>query len=277
MERLKRLGRLERLGAAQVSPSPQSPQSPQSLQSPPPTGKTVILFHDTWTNFNERSIGIAALRLLEAAGYIVHLAAGRKCCGRPLITGGQASKAKAWVDHNVALLAPYAHQGLPIVGIEPSCILTLRDEYLSLASDQKRAQILATNAFTVEEFIVREMKAGRFAAAWRPRPGKALLHGHCHHKALVGNEPSVAALKAAGYDVEVIPSGCCGMAGDFGYEISHYEISRAIGEDRLFPAVRSAALETVIVASGTSCRHQIVHFTRRHPVHLVEALAAALA
>jgi Fe-S oxidoreductase len=87
----------------------------------------------------------------------------------------------------------------------------------------------------------------------------------------------VAALKAAGYDVEVIPSGCCGMAGDFGYEISHYEISRAIGEDRLFPAVRSAALETVIVASGTSCRHQIAHFTRRHPVHLVEALAAALA
>jgi Fe-S oxidoreductase len=181
------------------------------------------------------------------------------------------------VDHNVALLAPYAHQGQPIVGIEPSCILTLRDEYLSLASDQKRAQILAANAFTMEEFIMRQLKTGHFTPAWRSRPGKALLHGHCHHKALAGNEPSVAALKAAGYEVEVIPSGCCGMAGDFGYEINHYEISRTIGEDRLFPAVRSAAPETIIVASGTSCRHQIGHFTGRHPVHLVEALAAALA
>jgi FAD/FMN-containing dehydrogenase/Fe-S oxidoreductase len=242
-----------------------SPQSP------------VILFHDTWTNFNERDIGMAAVRLLEAAGYSVILAEGRKCCGRPLITGGQADKAKAWVDHNVALLAPYAKGGLPIVGIEPSCILTLRDEYLSLASDQPRAQLLASQALTFEEFIVREAQAGRFVPSWRAQPGKVLLHGHCHHKALVGNEPSVAALKLAGYTVEVIPSGCCGMAGDFGYEISHYEISRTIGEDRLFPAVRNATPETTIVASGTSCRHQISHFTGRQPVHLVEALAAALA
>jgi FAD/FMN-containing dehydrogenase/Fe-S oxidoreductase len=238
--------------------------------------KSVILFHDTWTNYNERSIGMAAVRVLEAAGYNVYLAAGRECCGRPLITGGQADKAKAWIDHNVALLAPYANQGIPIVGIEPSCILTLRDEYTTLASDQKRARILAANALTFEEFVVREAATGHFAPAWRPQPGKALLHGHCHHKALVGNEPSVAALKLAGYAVEVIPSGCCGMAGDFGYEASHYEISRTIGEERLFPAVRAAASEVTVVASGTSCRHQIEHFTQRHPVHLVEALAAAL-
>lgn len=237
----------------------------------------IILFHDTWTNYNERDIGMAAVRVLEAAGYNVQLADGRKCCGRPLMTGGQADKAKAWVDHNVALLAPYANQGVPIVGIEPSCILTLRDEYLTLASDARRAQILAAHAFTFEEFIVREVGEGRFKPKWRDKPGKALLHGHCHHKALVGNEPSLAALKLAGYEVEVIPSGCCGMAGDFGYEINHYEISRTIGEDRLFPAVRAAAPETVIVASGTSCRHQIAHFTERQAMHLVEALAAALA
>ncbi|MCL4862141.1 MAG: FAD-binding protein [Caldilineaceae bacterium] len=236
----------------------------------------VILFHDTWTNFNERDIGMAAVRVLEAAGYEVFLAAGKKCCGRPLITGGQADKARAWVDHNVALLAPYANQGIPIVGIEPSCILTLRDEYLSLASDGSRARLLAGHAYTFEEFVTREAQSGRFAPVWRKQPGKALLHGHCHHKALVGNEPSVAALKLAGYEVAVIPSGCCGMAGDFGYELGHYEISRAIGEDRLFPAVRAAAPETTIVASGTSCRHQIDHFTGRRPVHLVEALAAAL-
>lgn len=246
------------------SPPISTPQSP------------VILFHDTWTNHNEREIGMAAVRVLEAAGYRVYLAAGRKCCGRPLITGGQADKARAWVDHNVALLAPYANQGIPIVGIEPSCILTLRDEYLNLASDAQRAKLLATNAFTFEEFVVRESNAGRFAPTWQPEPGKALLHGHCHHKALVGNEPTVAALKSAGYTVEVIPSGCCGMAGDFGYELSHYEVSRTIGEDRLFPAVRAATSETTVVACGTSCRHQIAHFTGRQPVHLVEALAAAL-
>jgi FAD/FMN-containing dehydrogenase/Fe-S oxidoreductase len=239
--------------------------------------KSVILFHDTWTNYSERDIGMAAVRVLEAAGYHVQIAEGKKCCGRPLITGGQADKAKAWVDHNVALLAPFANQGVPIIGIEPSCILTLRDEYLGLASDQKRARILAAHALTFEEFVTQEAEAGRFAPQWRPQPGKVLLHGHCHHKALVGNESSVAALRLAGYEVAVIPSGCCGMAGDFGYEIDHFEVSRTIGEDRLFPAVRAAAPETTIVASGTSCRHQIDQFTDRHAVHLVEALAAALA
>jgi Fe-S oxidoreductase len=241
------------------------------------TSNTVILFHDTWTNYNETHLGEAAVRLLTAAGYDVHLAAGRKCCGRPLITGGQADQAKPWIDHNVALLAPYAQAGIPIVGIEPSCILTLRDEYLNLASDQRRAKLLATQAFTVEEFIVREAAAGRFTPKWRAAPGKALLHGHCHQKALVGNEASVTALKLAGYQVEVIPSGCCGMAGDFGYTVEHYAVSQAIGEDRLFPAVRNAGRETTIVASGTSCRHQIEDFTERRAMHMVEALAAALA
>jgi FAD/FMN-containing dehydrogenase/Fe-S oxidoreductase len=243
----------------------------------PAMAPTVVLFHDTWTNFNEPQVGQAALRILEAAGYRVVLAEGRKCCGRPLITGGQADRAKAWVDHNVALLAPYAAQGVAIVGLEPSCILTLRDEYLTLASDSKRTKLLAQHAFTFEEFIVGEAKAGRFTVKFQPQAGKALLHGHCHHKALVGNEVSVAALKLAGYVVEVIPSGCCGMAGDFGYELNHYELSGKIGEDRLFPAVRQAEVGTVLVASGTSCRHQIEHFTQRQPLHLAEALAKVLA
>jgi FAD/FMN-containing dehydrogenase/Fe-S oxidoreductase len=250
-------------------------------QAPHTTARTtrppVILFHDTWTNYNETHLGEAAVRVLTAAGYDVQLAAGRQCCGRPLITGGQADQAKPWIDHNVALLAPYAQAGIPIVGIEPSCILTLRDEYLTLASDKRRAQLLANHAYTFEEFVVREAETGRFTPTWRPNPGQALLHGHCHQKALVGNEASVAALKLAGYRVEVIPSGCCGMAGDFGYTVDHYAVSQAIGEERLFPAVRAAGPETVIVASGTSCRHQIEDFTERRPYHMVEALAAALA
>lgn len=237
----------------------------------------VVIFHDTWVNYNETGIGEAMVRVLEAAGYAVFLAEGRKCCGRPLITGGQADKARPWVDHNVALLAGIAQRDIPIVGVEPSCILTLRDEYLGLASDPQRARLVASHAFTFEEFVAREVAAGRFDARWTTQPHQALLHGHCHHKALVGNESTVAALRAAGYTVEVIPSGCCGMAGDFGYETDHYEISRKVGEDRLFPAVRAADPDIVIVASGTSCRHQIEHFTGRRAVHLAEALASALA
>ena len=248
-----------------------------NLQSPIPNPQSpVILFHDTWAEYNHPEIAQAAVRVLEAAGYQVYLAEGRACCGRPLITGGQAEKAKPWVDQNVALLAPYAAQGIPIVGIEPSCILTLRDEYPALAADKDRAQVLAQHALTFEEFVVREAENSGFADIWREMPGKVHLHGHCHAKALVGNEASVAALKQAGYGVQVIPSGCCGMAGDFGYEKSHYEVSRTIGEERLFPAVRAADKDDLIVASGTSCRDQIGHFTQREPVHIAQALEKAL-
>lgn len=236
----------------------------------------VVLFHDTWTNFNEPHVGRAMVAVLEAAGYVVELAIGRKCCGRPLITGGQADRARPWVDHNVALLAPLAAQGIAIVGVEPSCILTLRDEYPTLASDRKRASLLASQAVTFEQFVMAGVQAGRFAHCWKAHSSKALLHGHCHTRAMVGNEPGVAALRLAGYTVELIPSGCCGMAGDFGYEIEHYEISRTIAEDRLLPAIRAAAADTVIVASGTSCRHQIEHFGARHALHLAEALERVL-
>ena len=245
----------------------------------------VILFHDTWAEYNHPEVGHAAAQVLEAAGYRVQLATGRACCGRPLITGGQADKARAWADRNVALLAPYARQGLPIVGLEPSCILTLRDEYLELASNREEAEIVAENAFTFEEFIARETEAfdkrepashASLLAIWRSDPGTVYLHGHCHQKALIGNEASLAALRVAGYDVQVIDSGCCGMAGDFGYGLDHYEVSRAIGEDRLFPAVRALPGDALLVASGISCREQIEQFTGRASLHMAQALAAAL-
>ncbi|MBX2999061.1 MAG: FAD-binding protein [Caldilineaceae bacterium] len=263
----KAKGKNQKAKVADSNPVP-SPQSP--IPSP------LILFHDTWHEYNYTATAKAAVTVLEAAGYAVYLAEGRACCGRPLITGGQADRAKPWVDTNVALLAPYAAQGIPIVGIEPSCILTLRDEYLTLASDPERTRVLAQNCYTFEEFVVREAATGGFAGIWREGPGDALLHGHCHQKALAGNEASVAALKHAGYAVKVIPSGCCGMAGDFGYEIDHYEVSRKIGEDRLLPAVRAAAPDTLIIASGVSCRQQISHFGERKAFHMAEALAAAL-
>jgi Fe-S oxidoreductase len=220
---------------------------------------------------------MAALRVLRAAGWHVEIAHGRACCGRPLLTGGQADRARPWVDHNVALLAPAAAAGIPIVGLEPSCILTLRDEYPALASDRHRAEILASQAFTFEEFVQRAQAASNFSPTWQSTPAKALLHGHCHTRALVGNAPAHAALEAAGYNVEVLPTGCCGMAGDFGYERDHYDVSRTIGEERLLPAVRAAAVDVVIVASGTSCRHQIADLSGRKAFHLTEALALRLA
>lgn len=238
-------------------------------------GREVILFHDTWTNYYEPEIGMAAVLVLEALNLRVRLAEGRACCGRPLITGGQADKARAWVDHNVALLAPFAAQGTPIVGIEPSCILTLRDEYPALASDRARARLVAGAARTLEE-VVMEYAPGDAPGVFSAAPENALLHGHCHTRAIVGNEPSVAALRLAGYSVEVIADGCCGMAGDFGYEKEHYALSRTIGEDRMLPAVRAAREDTVIVASGTSCRHQIADFSGRRSLHLAQALARRL-
>ena len=253
---------------------------------------TVILFHDTWAEYNHPEIGRAAVQVLEAAGYEVRLAEGRACCGRPLITGGQANKVRGWVDKNVDLLAPYARRGLPVVGLEPSCILTLRDEYLELASDREAAQIVAENALTFDEFIARDAAVPEesaddseasknsletaFSSIWREDPGTAYLHGHCHQKALIGNEASVAALHAAGFKVQVIDSGCCGMAGDFGYGKGHYEVSRDIGEERLFPAVREMPAEAFLVASGTSCRDQIEQFAGREPLHIAQVLAQAL-
>ncbi len=253
---------------------------------------TVILFHDTWAEYNHPEIGQAAVEVLEAAGYDVRLAEGRACCGRPLITGGQADKVRGWVDKNVALLAPFARQGLPIVGLEPSCILTLRDEYLELASDRESARVVAEYALTFDEFIARETavpeesgigsEEGKnspdsgFPSIWRNEPGTAYLHGHCHQKALIGNDASVAALHAAGYEVQLIDSGCCGMAGDFGYTKGHYDVSRDIGEERLFPAVREMPGDALLVASGTSCRDQIEQFAGRAPLHMAQVLAQAL-
>ena len=266
---------------------------PQAEQAPNGTSaNTVILFHDTWAEYNHPEIGQAAIQVLEAAGYNVRLAQGRACCGRPLITGGQAGKVRGWVDHNVALLAPYARQGLPIVGLEPSCILTLRDEYLELATDRESALVLADHALTFDEFIARaatpsdeivdrsedgeSLRPSPFPAIWRSEPGTVYLHGHCHQKALIGNDASMAALQAAGYTVHLIDSGCCGMAGDFGYTANHYEVSRAIGEERLFPAVRDMPADALLLASGTSCREQILQFTEEAPLHMAQVLARAL-
>jgi Fe-S oxidoreductase/FAD/FMN-containing dehydrogenase len=236
----------------------------------------VVLFHDTFLNYNYPEIGRAAVRLLEAAGYEPVLAR-RECCGRPMISKGMLERARANARINVERLAPYAGKGIPIVGFEPSCILTFRDEYPDLLQGPEVLQV-AANTFLFEEFIAQAREAGRFDAQFVAAPRKVLLHGHCHQKAAVGVAPSVAALQMLpGATVEVVDSGCCGMAGSFGYEKEHYEISQAIGARRLFAAVRAQPADAAIAAAGVSCRAQIAHGAGRPALHPVEILAAALA
>jgi Fe-S oxidoreductase len=171
-------------------------------------------------------------------------------------------------------LAPYAAQGLAIVGLEPSCILAFRDEYVHLTKHPAR-QAVAYAAVTFEEFVAAHGE--RFGAVLRSEPrAPALLHGHCHQKAQVGTQPAHAALALAGYDVEEVDSGCCGMAGSFGYETEHMAISQAMAERALLPAVRAAGAATTIVAAGTSCRHQIADLAARDAIHPAEALARRL-
>ncbi len=233
----------------------------------------VVLFNDTFTTYNVPEIARAAVAVLEAAGYRVVLI-DRKCCGRPLISKGMLAEAREHAAWNVERLAPYARRGVPIVGLEPSCLLTLRDETVELVrTDDARA--VARQSFLFEEFLVRERGRG-LELSFRANGKKALLHGHCHQKALVGTAPTVAALRWAGFDVQEIDSGCCGMAGSFGFEREHYDISVALGNRRLAPAVKAAAAETEIVAPGISCRQQIQHLAGRRAKHPAEVLHESL-
>jgi FAD/FMN-containing dehydrogenase/Fe-S oxidoreductase len=237
----------------------------------------VVLFHDTFNTYHTPEVAIAATRLLEAAGYHVVLP-DRRCCGRPMISKGMLAEARELAAENVSRLVGYARQGLPIVGLEPSCLLTLRDEFADLLRSED-ARIVARQSVLLEEFLQREWTSGP-RPAFAPNGGsgrKALLHGHCHQKALVGTGPTVAVLRAAGYEVSEVDAGCCGMAGSFGFEREHYDLSLAIARRRLVPAVQGAGPDVVICAPGISCRQQIEHTTGRRAQHPAELLWEALA
>jgi FAD/FMN-containing dehydrogenase/Fe-S oxidoreductase len=239
-----------------------------------------VLFHDTFTDYYHPEVGQAAVRILEALGYDVVLAERMGCCGRPAISKGMLSTAKKWAAKNVEAFLPYALRGVPIVGIEPSCLLTFRDEYPDLLRSDS-AGIVAGQTFLLDEQLVKlaneepQLVAGVFRSDMQR---EVLLHAHCHQKAIVGPEPTLQALRLVpGYKVSLVETSCCGMAGSFGFEAEHYEISRAMGNLRLFPAVENAAPDTEIAITGVSCRQQIGHFTSRRPRHAIEVLADALA
>ncbi|NLF64195.1 MAG: FAD-binding protein [Chloroflexi bacterium] len=248
----------------------------QSGRNSPHALRRVVLFNDTFNTYNDPHIAIAATEFLQTAGFDVVLP-GHRCCGRPQISKGLVSEARAAARDTVEKLAPFAAEGIPIVGLEPSCLLTLRDEYFSLLPNDPRVRQIAGLALTFEEFVSGLADRGELHLRFSEEPRHLLLHGHCHQKALVGTGPSHQVLSLPpNYRVSEVDSGCCGMAGSFGYEAEHAEISLQIGERSLFPAVRASEAGTIIVAAGTSCRHQIAHGTGRQALHPAEVLRAAL-
>lgn len=249
--------------------------SRQPRRQPSSEAPRVVLFNDTYINYNEPGIGKAALKLLEDTGAHVFIP-DVVCCGRPMISKGLLDKAKENARTNVSILASYVEAGAYVVGCEPSCLLTLRDEYPDLLGTPE-ARKLAERSFMLEEYLVRQLDAKTWRPAFSETPRTIILHGHCHQKSLVGTAPLMRLLQLPPkFTVKEIDSGCCGMAGAFGYEKEHYEISMRIGEMSLFPAVRAAEAGAEIVASGISCRQQIQHGTGRKAQHFSEILADAL-
>jgi FAD/FMN-containing dehydrogenase/Fe-S oxidoreductase len=234
----------------------------------------VLLLDDCFTTFNEPEIGQAAVRVLEAAGYTVELA-GLTCCCRPMVSKGFLHSSRRLIQAQVPRLAQRLADGTPLLGLEPSCLLTLADEWPELVPGPE-TQCVAAATELADGWLANQVKAGHCELKLTPRPGQCVLHGHCHQKALRGAGGSAAALRLVpGLDVSVLDAGCCGMAGSFGFEKEHYDLSVKVAELSLLPAL-SAAPEAMVAAPGTSCRHQIKDLAQRRALHPLEVLAAAV-
>ncbi len=238
-----------------------------------PGRPTVTIFGDTFTNFYEPEVGISAFQVLEALGYDVQVA-DVGCCGRPLISSGMLRRAR---DEGGVLIERLARIETPILVLEPSCYSTLKDDYPDLMVDCELTRNVLERVFSLEEFLGLPDNAERLSSLFTKAPSQVLFHGHCQQKALIGGGPTLRMLgKLPGTAVEEVPEGCCGMAGVFGYEKRHYELSEKIGSRHLLPAIRNAEPGTMVVVSGTSCRSQVRHFTDADPVHPAVALARSL-
>jgi FAD/FMN-containing dehydrogenase/Fe-S oxidoreductase len=237
-----------------------------------PDGTLVMLWPDTFNNYFLPDTAKAAVEVLEAAGFRVSIPQSILCCGRPLYDFGMLDRAKRLLLKILDTLAPEIEAGIPVVVLEPSCAAVFRDELTNLFPDDARAQKLSQQSFLLSEFL--ENRASHFQL---PRlPVKALIHGHCHHKALMKMTDEESVLRKMGIDWSAPAPGCCGMAGSFGFDEEKYDVSMAIGELELLPAVRQAPADSLIIADGFSCREQISQCTDRHSLHLAEVIATAL-
>jgi Fe-S oxidoreductase len=271
---------------SQSWPSESSHESPEPLESPWKSGASaprpareeewalapVLLWPDTFNNYFLPATARAAVEVLETAGYQVRIPQANLCCGRPLYDFGMLDRAETLLLEILDHLEPEIEAGIPIVGLEPSCVAVFRDELLNLFPHDERAQKLARQTFLLSEFLEQN-------SAGRPLPRferKALLHGHCHHKSIMKMTAEESLLRRLGVDFQSPAPGCCGMAGSFGFEHDKYDISAAIGELELLPAVRHAPADWLIIADGFSCREQIAQGTNRHALHLAEVLKMAL-
>ena len=236
----------------------------------------VVLFNDTFSTYNYPEIPIAATEVLEAAGFDVVLP-GVTDCGRPAFSKGMVDHARNAARHVLRALHPFAVQGVPIVFLEPSELSAITDDYVSLLPHDERVAQVATASTSFEEFIADLADAGELDLRFTDAPRHLLLHGHCHQKALIGTKPAHRILTLPpNYTLEEVDTSCCGMAGSFGFEAEHLDISMQMAERRLLPAVRDAAADTLIVAAGVSCRQQIDHGAGKRPLHPAQVLREAI-
>tara|TARA_Y100000780_G_C13631118_1_gene396516 strand:- start:386 stop:1096 length:711 start_codon:yes stop_codon:yes gene_type:complete len=236
-----------------------------------------VLFPDTTTNYNHPELGIAAVEVIEKLGYEVVIPEIR-CCGRPMLSNGMMDEAKTNVDFNINAIYPYIENGAKLVGIEPSCVLGFVGDFEDLSSMPDKARKISENTMLIEQFFMYAVETNGDVKFTNPPDGKrALFHGHCHQKSLLGTSTAMEVLRRIpGLESVEIKSGCCGMAGSFGFYREHYEISMEIGELTLFPAIRKEEEDVIIISEGVSCRQQIQQGTRKDSRHLVEVLAEYL-
>ena len=243
----------------------------ENRDRPPASGRRVIVWPDTFTNFFHPEIGAATVELLEAAGYEPVVPSGHLCCGRPLYDFGMLDLAKRYLGKILSSLDEEIRRGTPVVGIEPSCLAVFRDELEGLFPNDENATRLRKQSFMLSEFLERE--------GWEPPPlaRRVLVQKHCHHHAIVGYGAEQKLLGAMGLDLQLPETGCCGMAGSFGFESSHYDVSKACGERMLFPAIDSQPDGTLLLADGFSCREQIRQGTGRQALHFAQLVRMAQA
>ncbi len=232
----------------------------------------VILWPDTFNNYFHPEVARAAVEVLEAVGYAIEVPQRSLCCGRPLYDFGMLNLAERLLRQNLDTLRPLLAAGVPVVGLEPSCVAVFRDELLNLFPNDPDAKRLSQQSFLLSEFLEKRVEN------YQPPKlqGKAIVHGHCHHHAIMKMKAEKAVLTKLGLDFEILDSGCCGMAGSFGFEKDHYDVSMQVGERVLLPAVRNASKDTLIIADGFSCREQIAQATGRRALHLAQVIQMAM-